>query len=79
MLTWLFMTSLALSYCSCVYGSAGMLGFALGNKRVDGSCKSTADYHEDLHAIKEYSGSGIVRLYSAAIIPGFMLGEIRRV
>lgn len=66
MLAHLFMISLALSYCSGVYGSAGMLGFALGNKRVDGSCKSTADYHEDLHAIKEYSGSGIVRLYSAA-------------
>lgn len=43
-----------------------MLGFALGNKRVDGSCKSTADYQEDLHAIEGNSGSEIVRLYSAA-------------
>lgn len=62
----LLMVILVLSYCSGAYGSAGMLGFALGNKRVDGSCKSTADYQEDLHAIKENSGSRIVRLYSAA-------------
>jgi glucan 1,3-beta-glucosidase len=66
MSTWSFAIILALGFCSGVYGSAGMLGFALGNKRVDGSCKSTSDYQEDLHAIKENSGSGIVRLYSAA-------------
>lgn len=66
MSAWFSMIVLALGYCSRVHGSAGMLGFALGNKRVDGSCKSTADYQEDLHAIKENSGSGIVRLYSAA-------------
>ena len=53
-------------YCSCVYGSAGILGFALGNKRADGFCKSTTDYQEDLHAIRKNSGSEIVRLYSAA-------------
>lgn len=66
MSAWFFATILALGYCSDVYGSAGMLGFALGNKRVDGSCKSTADYQEDLHAIEENSGSRIVRVYSAA-------------
>ena len=66
MSAWILLIVLALDYCSSVQGSAGTLGFALGNKRVDGSCKSTADYREDLHAIKENSGSGIVRLYSAA-------------
>ena len=66
MSAWILLIVLALDYCSSVQGSAGTLGFALGNKRVDGSCKSTADYREDLHAIKENSGSEMVRLYSAA-------------
>lgn len=66
MLAWIFVIVLALGYCSGVHGSGGILGFALGNRRVDGSCKITADYQEDLHAIQKNSGSGLVRLYSAA-------------
>jgi glucan 1,3-beta-glucosidase len=66
MLAWSFAIALVLSCYSGVYGSAGTLGFALGNKRVDGSCKSTADYEEDMRAIRDNSGSEIVRLYSAA-------------
>jgi glucan 1,3-beta-glucosidase len=56
-----FAVALALSCYSGVHGSAGTLGFALGNKRADGSCKNTADYQEDMRAIRDNSGSEIVR------------------
>ncbi|KAF9871868.1 glycosyl hydrolase family 17 [Colletotrichum karsti] len=45
-----------------VYGS---LGFALGAKKPDGQCKYQADYEADFRAIREASGSGIVRIYAA--------------
>ena len=44
----------------------GTLGFALGTKRPDGSCKYTADYEADFDAISKASGSKLVRGYSAS-------------
>ncbi|KAI9656769.1 MAG: glycoside hydrolase 3 protein [Bathelium mastoideum] len=41
------------------------LGFALGTKLADGSCKYTSDYEKDFDAISSQSGSKIVRGYSA--------------
>ena len=42
------------------------LGFALGTKLADGTCKYTADYEKDFDAISSQSGSTIVRGYSAS-------------
>ena len=45
--------------------AGGTLGWALGNKLEDGtSCKTTSDYEADFDAIKEHSGSTVVRVYS---------------
>jgi glucan 1,3-beta-glucosidase len=41
----------------------GRLGYALGSKRVNGECKTTADYEADFDALK--SQSTIVRGYAA--------------
>jgi len=43
----------------------GTLGFALGTKKPDGSCKYQADYEADFDAIASASGSKLVRGYSA--------------
>lgn len=43
--------------------AAGTLGYAIGNKNPDGSCKVTADYELDFDALK--SSSTLVRTYSA--------------
>jgi glucan 1,3-beta-glucosidase len=45
--------------------AAGTLGFALGAKLGDGSCKYRADYEADFKAIAAESGSKIVRIYAA--------------
>ena len=42
------------------------LGFALGTKNPDGSCKYTADYEKDFDAISAQSTAKIVRGYSAS-------------
>ena len=44
----------------------GTLGFALGTKKPDGSCKTTSDYESDFDAIKINTGSKLVRGYSAS-------------
>ncbi|KAK3114305.1 glycoside hydrolase 3 protein [Teratosphaeriaceae sp. CCFEE 6253] len=44
----------------------GNLGFALGTKKSDGSCKYTADYEADFDAISSASGSTLVRGYAAS-------------
>lgn len=44
----------------------GTLGFALGTKNADGSCKTTADYQADFDSIYAASGSTLVRGYSAS-------------
>ena len=46
--------------------SKGALGFALGTKKSDGSCKVTSDYEDDFDAIKSNSGSTLVRGYAAS-------------
>ncbi|OHE95864.1 glycosyl hydrolase family 17 [Colletotrichum orchidophilum] len=45
--------------------ASGSLGFALGSKQPDGQCKYQADYEADFRAIRDASGSGIVRIYAA--------------
>ncbi|KAM0279687.1 hypothetical protein ACHAQH_004489 [Verticillium albo-atrum] len=45
--------------------AVGTLGFDLGSKRADGSCKFQADYEADFQAIKRESGSELVRIYAA--------------
>lgn len=42
----------------------GTLGFSLGNKNPDGTCKATSDYKKDFDALK--SISTLVRVYSAS-------------
>lgn len=49
-----------------VASAAGQLGFALGNKKADGSCKEAADYTADFAAISKETGSKIVRIYAAS-------------
>ncbi|KAL9112219.1 MAG: hypothetical protein Q9187_007803, partial [Circinaria calcarea] len=44
--------------------AAGTLGYAIGSKNVDGSCKVTSDYELDFDALK--SSSTLVRTYSAS-------------
>ena len=44
----------------------GTLGFALGTKKSDGSCKTTSDYKSDFDAIKSQTGSTVVRGYAAS-------------
>lgn len=51
---------------SVLAAQKGMMGFALGTKKVDGSCKFQADYEADFDAIKSQSGATIVRGYSAS-------------
>ncbi|KAK1997438.1 family 17 glycosyl hydrolase [Colletotrichum falcatum] len=46
--------------------ASGSLGFALGAKQPDGSCKHQADYEADFRAIRDASGSNIVRTYAAS-------------
>ena len=44
----------------------GTIGFALGTKKSDGTCKYQADYEADFDAIQSNSGSTLVRGYSAS-------------
>lgn len=48
------------------FAQRGTLGFALGTKKADGSCKYTADYASDFSAISSASGSTLVRGYAAS-------------
>ncbi len=57
--------SIALAVAPTVIHAAGTLGFALGTKKADGTCKYTADYEADFDAIFAASGSKVVRGYSA--------------
>ncbi|KAF4773914.1 glycosyl hydrolase family 17 [Colletotrichum scovillei] len=45
--------------------ASGYLGFALGSKQPGGQCKYQADYEADFRAIRDASGSSIVRIYAA--------------
>jgi glucan 1,3-beta-glucosidase len=44
----------------------GTLGFALGTKNADGSCKQISDYEADFDAIRTNTGSTLVRGYAAS-------------
>jgi len=55
-----------LSLAPLLVSAAGTLGFSLGTKHADGSCKDQADYEADFKAISAASGSKIVRGYSAS-------------
>jgi len=57
--------SLALAVSPSLVSAAGTLGFALGDKNPDGTCKAQADYTADLKAIAAGSSAKIVRTYAA--------------
>ncbi|ESZ94184.1 hypothetical protein SBOR_5462 [Sclerotinia borealis F-4128] len=46
--------------------AAGSLGFALGDKKADGTCKFTADYESDFETISKGSTARVVRGYAAS-------------
>jgi len=54
----------ALSVAPAVVSAAGTLGWALGAKNADGSCKSTTDYEADFDALK--GSASRVRIYAAS-------------
>ena len=49
-----------------VSAQSGQLGYAIGTKKSDGSCKYTADYESEFDALQSASGAKIVRGYSAS-------------
>lgn len=61
------LASLALSVApSLVSAAPGTLGFALGTKNADGTCKAQADYEADFDSISANSQAKIVRGYAAS-------------
>jgi glucan 1,3-beta-glucosidase len=59
-------SSLLLALLPTAVSAAGNLGFALGTKNADGSCKAQADYEADFTAIASQSAAKIVRGYAAS-------------
>ena len=57
---------LVLAAAPLTVSGAGTLGFALGDKKTDGSCKFTSDYESDFDALKAASGTSLVRTYSSS-------------
>ena len=57
---------LAVALIPAVSAAAGSLGFALGDKKADGSCKVQADYEADFDAISGSSSAKVVRGYAAS-------------
>jgi glucan 1,3-beta-glucosidase len=53
----------ALALAPAAVSAAGTLGFSLGDKNPDGTCKSTSDYEADFDALKPYTT--LVRNYAA--------------
>lgn len=51
---------------SALAAQSGTMGFALGTKKTDGTCKYQQDYEDDFDAIKSNTGSTLVRGYSAS-------------
>ncbi|KAF2401547.1 putative glucan 1,3-beta-glucosidase [Trichodelitschia bisporula] len=56
----------ALAVAPALVSAKGTLGFALGTKNADGTCKAQSDYEADFDAIADASGSKLVRGYSAS-------------
>jgi glucan 1,3-beta-glucosidase len=54
----------ALAASPVAVSAIGTLGFALGVKREDGSCKTQADFEKDFDVLKAHTN--IVRTYAAA-------------
>jgi glucan 1,3-beta-glucosidase len=54
----------ALATAPLLVSAAGTLGFALGDKKADGTCKFQADYTADFKTIS--STSKLVRVYAAS-------------
>jgi len=59
------LVSLALAAAPALVSATGTLGFALGNKNADSSCKDQSDYEADLKAIAAGSSAKVVRTYAA--------------
>jgi hypothetical protein len=55
---------LALAIAPSLVSAVGELGFALGNKNPDGTCKSTKDYAADFSTLKDLTR--LVRIYAAS-------------
>lgn len=49
-----------------VASAAGQLGFALGNKKADGTCKESSDYAADFAALTKETSAKVVRIYAAS-------------
>ncbi|KAI1004830.1 hypothetical protein K3495_g3391 [Podosphaera aphanis] len=60
----LFLFLLLAAVGPALIAAQGQLGFALGNKKIDGSCKFKDDFVEDLRALSKLSK--IVRIYAAS-------------
>jgi hypothetical protein len=56
------LVSLLLAAAPALVSAKGTLGFSLGDKNADGTCKSTSDYEADFDALKGLST--LVRTYS---------------
>lgn len=56
--------SLILAVAPAVVSARGNLGFSLGDKNPDGSCKATSDYEADFDTLK--SLTNLVRTYSGS-------------
>ena len=66
MRTTVLLTSLTLAFSPALISAQSTLGFALGDKKTDGTCKFQTDYEADFDAIKKNSGSTLVRIYAAS-------------
>lgn len=55
---------IALAVAPAVVSAAGTLGYSLGDKKPDGTCKSTTDYETDFDSMK--GTSTLVRTYSSS-------------
>lgn len=60
------LAALALAAAPVFGATKGRLGFALGTKKSDGTCKFQEDYEQDFEAIHAASGSTVVRGYAAS-------------
>jgi glucan 1,3-beta-glucosidase len=59
-------STVALVAAPAVVSASGMMGFSLGTKNPDSSCKTQADYEADFDAIASSSSAKLVRGYAAA-------------
>ena len=53
---------LVLAAAPALVSARGILGFSLGDKNPDGTCKSTSDYESDFDSLKNLAT--LVRTYS---------------